>query len=290
MSTLQLKSPFVLIKRGVESPSILIAHGLDGLASFSALAKQIRTDHAVYGIRAKGIDGVGAPFERVEDMAAFYLDSLRELQPHGPYILVGYSFGGLVALEMAQRLSEEKQTVALLALLDTYPHPRFLQSSLRVSLYLRRIRTHFRQMSKLPPRKAFSYFTSALKRRVNPSSDSQQSQRNSEGLGFTVTESALQNVKKNAYLAYENYRPKFYRGKIKFVTTETKTFFPADPSKVWGQLTEEFEVDVIPGDHLNIVNAQFEGLAEILTSYIQEVPSTESNDIPLEESKFFTLA
>ena len=37
-----------------------------GLASFSALAKQIRTDHAVYGIRDKGIDGVGAPFERVE--------------------------------------------------------------------------------------------------------------------------------------------------------------------------------------------------------------------------------
>ena len=70
MSTLQLKSPFVLIKAGVESPSILIAHGLDGLASFSALAKQIRTDRAVYGIRAKGVDGVGAPFERVEDMAA----------------------------------------------------------------------------------------------------------------------------------------------------------------------------------------------------------------------------
>ena len=290
MSTLQLKSPFVLIKPGVESPSILIAHGLDGLASFSALAKQIRTDHAVYGIRAKGIDGVGAPFERVEDMAAFYLDSLRELQPHGPYILVGYSFGGLVALEMAQRLSEEKQTVALLALLDTYPHPRFLRSWLRVSLYLRRIRTHFRQMSKLPPRKAFSYFTSALKRRVNPSSDLQQSQRNSEGLGFTVAESALQNVKKNAYLAYENYRPKFYRGKIKFVTTEIKTFFPADPGKVWGHCTEQFEVDVIPGDHLNIVNAQFEGLAEILTSYIQEVQSSESSDYSPGENKVFTLA
>ena len=145
-------------------------------------------------------------------------------------------------------------------------------------------------MSQLPPRKAISYFTSALKRRVNPSSDLQQSQRNSEGLGFTVTESALQNVKKNAYLAYENYRPKFYRGKIKFVTTETKTFFPADPSKVWGQLTEEFEVDVIPGDHLNIVNAEFEGLAEILTRYIQEVQSSESSDYSPGENKFFTLA
>ena len=85
MSTLQLKSPFVLIKPGVESPSILIAHGLDGLASFSALAKQIRTDHAVYGIRAKGIDGVGAPFERVEEMprnlAAYVHDVYSDVSP-----------------------------------------------------------------------------------------------------------------------------------------------------------------------------------------------------------------
>jgi pimeloyl-ACP methyl ester carboxylesterase len=46
------------------------------------------------------------PFDCVEDMAQYYVEGLNELQPCGPYILIGYSFGGLVALEMAQRLSD----------------------------------------------------------------------------------------------------------------------------------------------------------------------------------------
>jgi surfactin synthase thioesterase subunit len=54
------------------------------------------------------------PFERIEDMAEFYLDALNELQPQGPYILIGYSFGGLVALEMAKCLLDEGRSVALL--------------------------------------------------------------------------------------------------------------------------------------------------------------------------------
>jgi len=47
--------------------------------------------------------------ERVEDMARFYIDSFRERWHHGPYILIGYSFGGLVALEMAQLLLEQRR-------------------------------------------------------------------------------------------------------------------------------------------------------------------------------------
>ena len=60
--------------------------------------------HSDYGIQAKGVDGLEEPFDRVEDLAAFYLRSLSEIQPHGPYLLVGYCFEGLVALEMAHSL------------------------------------------------------------------------------------------------------------------------------------------------------------------------------------------
>src|SRR5689334_25000388 len=59
-------------------------------------------------------------------MAETYLDSIRKIQPNGPYSLAGYSFGGLVAFEMACRLRSAGETVALLALLETDLHHRFL--------------------------------------------------------------------------------------------------------------------------------------------------------------------
>jgi acetoacetyl-CoA synthetase len=118
-------SPFVQIKDGDGSPPIFIAHGLCGTVQFYKLAKHIRTGNPVYGIQAKGIDGTEQPFDRVEDMGRFYLESLKHRHPEGPYILVGYSFGGLIALDMAQHLFESGKEVALLVLVDTYPHPRY---------------------------------------------------------------------------------------------------------------------------------------------------------------------
>jgi acetoacetyl-CoA synthetase len=57
----------------------------------------------------------------VEEMAASYLGELRTVQVNGPYYLAGYSFGSLVAYEMEQQLTNAREVVALLALLD--PHP-----------------------------------------------------------------------------------------------------------------------------------------------------------------------
>ena len=54
------------------------------------------------------------------------------------------------------------------------------------------------------------------------------------------------------------------------MTTETKSFFPGDPIAVWGNLISNLEVDVIPGDHLDIATTEFEGLASVLTRYLSE--------------------
>jgi hypothetical protein len=86
------------------------------------LAHAVRTDRPVYGLQARALDSQSPPDMRVERMAEEYLRCIRQVQPNGPYAIVGFSFGGLIALEMAQRLRREGETVELLALLDTYVH------------------------------------------------------------------------------------------------------------------------------------------------------------------------
>src|SRR5580765_4940092 len=105
MLTADRVSPFVEIRAGELQPPIVIAHGLSGMVQFSELAKHIRTRHPIYGIQARGVDGVEEPLKSVDEMADYYLQELHLIQPRGRYLLIGYSFGGLVALEMAQRLS-----------------------------------------------------------------------------------------------------------------------------------------------------------------------------------------
>jgi thioesterase domain-containing protein len=73
-----------------------------------------------YGVQASGVDGRSEPFDRLEQMASAYLGEVRQVQPHGPYLLSGYCGGGAVAFEMARLLREAGAEVALVALLDTY--------------------------------------------------------------------------------------------------------------------------------------------------------------------------
>ena len=237
------------------------------------LAKHIYTSNPVYGIQGKGIDGLEEPFDRVEDMARFYLEAIEKLDAEGPYILVGYSFGGLVALEMAQCLLDAGKHVALLVLIDAYPHPRYLPWWQRQRLVLTRARGHFNRMRELPLRSAWAYFSRGLERRLHITRTLEESLGSPLNLPFAAA--ALQRVKQNAFVAYANYEPRFYRGKLNFVTAEKKSFFPEDPASVWSALASELEVEVIPGHHLNIVTTEFKPLASALTRSIQRVTATQ---------------
>jgi len=244
-------SPFVPIRRGREKPPIFIVHGFSGTVQCHQLAREIRGGQPIYGVQAKGIDSLEKPFHCVEDLASFYLDELGKSRLEGPYLLIGYSFGGLVALEMARRLMENEQSVAMLVLLHAFPHPRFLSFDQRALLIGKRIGRHFKAMRRMPPQAGFSYLVSRFKHRWHSASI----------------------VHEANYRAYSNYRPKFYPGKVKFVATSVKTFFPDDPVAVWGDLVHELEVEVVPGDHLSIISTEFRPLASVLSRYVEEVPS-----------------
>ncbi|WSD00376.1 amino acid adenylation domain-containing protein [Streptosporangium sp. NBC_01755] len=88
---------------------------------YIALTAQLGPDFPVYGLQARGMLEPDRVPESVEQMAADYLEQVRTVQPEGPYHLLGWSFGGVVAHEMARQLQQAGQTVALLASLDSHP-------------------------------------------------------------------------------------------------------------------------------------------------------------------------
>jgi thioesterase domain-containing protein/acyl carrier protein len=112
----------VPVQHGV-GPALFCIHGVRGDAiGFRELAKRLGPDCTVYGLRARGLDGFQTPCNRVEEMAAHYAAEIVEAQPRGPYFLIGYSMGGLVAYEIARQLRNEGREVGLVGLIDTRRH------------------------------------------------------------------------------------------------------------------------------------------------------------------------
>jgi amino acid adenylation domain-containing protein len=103
-------------------PPFFCVHGLGGsVLRFSELARHMAPDQPFYGIQPQGIDGGKPCLGSMDEMVARYIEEMRQFQPEGPYFMGGYSFGGLVAFEMARRLRADGQEIGCLALLDSYP-------------------------------------------------------------------------------------------------------------------------------------------------------------------------
>lgn len=106
---------------GTETPLFCFpgsgGHGL----YFHHLARALTGDRPVYVLQSPATDGHSAPFSRIEDMAEAYLPLIRQVQPEGPYLLIGHSLGGKVALQIAQDLIGLGQTVERLIAVDALP-------------------------------------------------------------------------------------------------------------------------------------------------------------------------
>jgi thioesterase domain-containing protein len=92
-----------------------------GILSYVPLARHLGRSRPVWAVPSPGLDGGRPPLRRVEALAAAHLEALRTVRPHGPYLLGGWSFGGLVAWEMRRRLRDVGEEVPLLTLVDSWP-------------------------------------------------------------------------------------------------------------------------------------------------------------------------
>ena len=114
----------VLLRLGSEGaePPLFCVHPALGMSwCYSGLVRNIAPGRPVYGLQTRGLLETDRLPGSVEEMAEDYLTEIRSVQPHGPYHLLGWSLGGLVAHAIATRLRDEGEQVALLALMDSYP-------------------------------------------------------------------------------------------------------------------------------------------------------------------------
>jgi oxalate---CoA ligase len=111
----------VKIKTGNPSkPPIFFLHDVSGSVLFyQQLAEHLPSDQTCYIIQPQGLDGKSAPIDRIDRMAANYIAEILQVQPQGAYYLAGYSFGGVLAFEIARQLHDRGCQIGLLAILDT---------------------------------------------------------------------------------------------------------------------------------------------------------------------------
>jgi aspartate racemase len=254
-------SCLVPIKTSGTRRPLFFVHGVGGnILNYSDLARYVSEEQPIYGIQSLGLDGRQAPLTRVEDMAARYIQEIRMLQPSGPYLLSGLSFGGTVAFEMARQLSAIGESVGMLALLDTFvlSEPESPVHSIRTALTLfgRRARFHIGILTTLPPAKQISYLQQAAKRfrrriwgRI---------WRVIVGLrkpGHVPVEYLVRMVRESNTFAARKYRAAPYDGEVTlFLAAEEVLEGSFDLIEAWQPLAKGGVRGIrVPGDHVTMV-------------------------------------
>ncbi|WTD06560.1 alpha/beta fold hydrolase [Streptomyces albidoflavus] len=117
----RLPAELLPIQIGGEGQPSFWVHGATGYSTwFQNLSQALGPDYPLYAFQARGTDGYSMP-QTLDEMVDHYISCIRQVQPEGPYVLGGYSFGGLIAMRMAQRLHDEGEEIRHLVMFDTYP-------------------------------------------------------------------------------------------------------------------------------------------------------------------------
>jgi thioesterase domain-containing protein len=210
-------------------------------------------EQPVYGLQSIGIADEASPLIQIAAMAEHYLTAIRHVQPKGPYQLAGWSFGGKVALEMAQQLQKGGEPVALLAIIDTRIY------STRFATFWHGSRVLLTTM--LP--QLWPYISDYLDLL---SAHPRQGQGETKRPKFETSEfKRLLQVFQANVRADSRYRPQRYPGRVTLFKTATR--YP-DSTWGWGDIAANgVELHQLPGDHMNVLRSpQVQVLAEELSA------------------------
>ncbi|MEU8122447.1 amino acid adenylation domain-containing protein [Spirillospora sp. NPDC049024] len=110
------------IRRTGNRPPLFCLHPAGGISwTYSGLLRHLDEDVPIYGLQARGLKGTERPAGSLQEMADDYIRHIRSVQPSGPYRLLGWSFGGVMAHLVATLMQAQGADVATVVILDSYP-------------------------------------------------------------------------------------------------------------------------------------------------------------------------
>ncbi len=273
-------SPLIPIQsQGNKTPFFAI-HPIGGnVLCYANLAHYLGTDQPCYGLQALGLQETEKPVGSIEEMARVYIQAIQTIQASGPYYLGGWSMGGVIAFEMAQQLSAQGQTVALLTLIDSYS-PILLNSVNNEENYSESRLEEINESLNI----VYSFvrdLTGMFNQPIPFSEDELSHLTPDELLAHFLTWSKQTNVLppelgepqiKHWFAVFQtnrkalfNYSPKAYSGKTIFFGAEDSAL--KNPG--WHGIINNLESQWISGDHYSLIKNPI--LAEKLNSYLQQV-------------------
>jgi len=232
------------------------------------LARHCGLRNPFYGFQPRGLDGREQPLRTVREMAMYYITQMRAVQAEGPYMIGGYSFGGIVAHEMARQLHEAGDSVGLLAIIDTSPvnhRPRTLRAKLR-NLVNRPLIAAEQMMAAL--RRASSHSLAArVGRRLRlatrrPTGDRSDARAFagvigmiSEMYGMSSWPRNYQQIAQQNLLAMLGHTPGCYPGEVTLIRRRSATYrFALEPDdRAWSEVAERVTIHHVDGDHDEIM-------------------------------------
>jgi acyl-coenzyme A synthetase/AMP-(fatty) acid ligase/thioesterase domain-containing protein/acyl carrier protein len=250
--------PLVRLKSGEGLPLVFFVHGLGGnVAELFPMTRRMTYPGAIIGIQARGLAGEEPPHASVEAMAAEYLREVKALQPTGPYYLCGYSFGGLVAFEMAQRLWESGDAVGLVGLFDTTMSRLRWPLRTWLSIVCRRLVQFAAEVSAAP----INTWPAAIRRGASRVRDRLPGyptrERDVPPLPYFLKAAPTRvlRVAMTALIASARYRPGFYPGELTLFSPVERE--PGLPSlqEIWRKHARALSIVETAGTHSTMLSA-----------------------------------
>jgi acetoacetyl-CoA synthetase len=250
--------PLVRMRVGSSGPPLFLVHSIWGdIFGMRQISAAMKSDVAVYGIRARGLGPDDEPQASVEEMAASYVELLREVQPAGPYRLAGHSFGALLAFEMARLLIERGEEIDWLGIidaeLDSGAHPPLRRWGHRLAVPFHYARVVKREPASL--RRLFGELIPGLIRRGLSRLRHDAALAESEATWMEGAPEADRRLASHSLELAAAYRPRPYPGSMTyFLPTVRRFHLFADPLPVWRRVTAgEIEIVRVPGPHVDMV-------------------------------------
>jgi thioesterase domain-containing protein len=184
----------------------------------------------------------------IQGIAERALREIRSQQPNGPYLLGGYSFGGLVALEVAQQATAAGEQVEHLFLIDAVYGESYWPRGVWLRAMARRTAWHLSEISRMGARAAAGELGLRSKRLATRA----RARRSAGRSGSSVSDADPRTAQ--ALMARAGYRPRRYAGTITLIAPSHDDHSGCDAGRLWGAYADRIVVERVEGDHLTMMH------------------------------------